>query len=114
MKEELKHPKIIVEKSQHYRTIIVSGVFGGHRPGFFEAVIYTDELVADEALEHPMPKANKIYIKRTVQCRLLMNPFQAKSFAQWLVNHIKEYEKEFGEIKLPKQPSTEKTPSYIA
>jgi len=107
-----KPPKIEVEKDPQYKTIIVSGVFGGHRPGFFEAVIYTDEIVADEALKSIPPDARKIYVKRVIKCRLLMDPFQAKSFAEWLMRHVKEYEKKFGEIKIPKKATSEK-PSYI-
>jgi len=87
-----------VIRDQNYRTIIVSGLFGGHRPGFFEAVLYTDEMVADEALKTGAGEPTKVYIRRTLQCRLLLDPVQAKSIAKWLTGYISEYEKTFGKI----------------
>jgi len=104
-------PKVVVERSEHYRTIIVSGAFGGHGPGFIEAIIYTDEPVADEALASVTPLPDKIYVKRVIQCRLIFSPLQAKSFVQWLQYHIREYEKKFGEIKLPEEGER---PGYIS
>ena len=98
-------PKIIVEKHEGYRTIIESGVFGGHRPGFFEWIMYSDEMVADEALATIPPDASKSHIKRTLQFRVVAAPIDAKNFAQWLNGHIAEYEKNFGEITLEKKPA---------
>lgn len=81
-----------------YRTIIVNVVYEGHRPGFFEATVYTDEMIADEALSTIPEDATKVYIKRLLQCRLAMDPVQAKSLARWLSRYIGEYEKTFGKI----------------
>ena len=94
-------PKIVVEKHEAYRTIIQSGVFGGHQPGFFEWVIYTDEGVVDEALSTIPPDPAKVQIKRTLQCVVKATPDQAKSMAQWLNQHIIDYEKLFGKILTP-------------
>ena len=96
-------PKINVKKAEDYKTIIVNGVFGGHRPGFFEVIVYTDELVADDVLGSHQPDPKKIQIDRTIQCRLILDPLQAKSFVTWLSQHIKQYEEMFGEIKLEKK-----------
>jgi len=96
-------PKVEIHKDEKYRTIIVSGVFGGHRPGFFEAILYTDELVADETLSTAVPSPEKAYLRRTLQCRLIMDSFQAKNFAQWLIYHVNEYEKLFGKIPAPEE-----------
>lgn len=103
-----------VERSPCYRTIVVSGVFGGHRPGFFEAIVYTDELMADRALESQPPDSSKVAVKRTIQCRLLMNPFQAKALLMWLKEHVEAYERKFGEIKLPEKPRRAEGPGYMA
>ena len=94
-------PKIVVEKHEAYRTIIQSGVLGGHRPGFFEWVIYTDEGVIDEVLSTIPPDPTKFSIKRTLQCLVMVTPVQAKSMAVWLNQHIAEYEKVFGKIIMP-------------
>lgn len=102
-------PEIVIEKYDGYRTIIVNGFFGGHRPGFFEAVIYTDELLTDEALSIFPPDNTKIKIKRTLQSRLVFDPVQAKALSQWLTDHIGKYEKMFGEIPDPsKHPKQQK------
>lgn len=94
-------PKVVVEKHEGYRTIIQSGVLGGHRPGFFEWVIYTDEGVVDEVLSTIPPDVTKLHIKRTLQCLVRATPDQAKSMAAWLNQHIVEYEKLFGKIVTP-------------
>ena len=110
------HPKFEVAKHENYRTIIVNGVLGGLRPGFFEAIVYTDELVVDEALGTALSSPEKAYIKRTMQCRLVFDPFQAKSLAQWLTAHVNEYEKLFGKIPTPSELKKEKgkaTSTYI-
>lgn len=96
--------RLEVQRSNEYRTIIVSGIFGGHRPGFIEALIYSDELVGDAALGGVTPDASKIQVKRTMQCRLFIDPVTAKSIAEWLTGHIVEYEKQFGQI--PTGPQT--------
>ena len=57
------HPTINVERDDEYKTIIVNGVFGGHRPGYFEAIVYSDEIVADEALGEIPPDNKKISFK---------------------------------------------------
>jgi hypothetical protein len=98
----LTQPRIEVIDDPDYRTIIVNGVFGGHKPGFLEAVVYTDEWVVKEALATLDAPLDKIYIKRTLKCRLVIDPFTAKSVADWLTTHIKQYEESFGKIEAPK------------
>ena len=101
MAQKRPPPKIIVERSEGYRTIIESGVYGGHRPGFFEWVVYTDEMIADESLSTMPPDPGKITIKRVLQCTLVLTPIEAKNLANWLSTHIAEYEKQFGKIPTP-------------
>ena len=91
-------PKIEVTEDGNFRTILVNGMFGGHRPGYFEGVVYTDEMVATEALATVNLAPERAYIKRTIQCRLVMDPVTAKSIASWLNEHVKEYEAAFGKI----------------
>ena len=108
MERKVGEVKIDVVRDDSYRTIVVNGVFGGHRPGFFEAIIYTDEMVADEALSSMPPSPEKVKIRRILQCRLIMDPIQAKSLLNWLSNHISEYEKKFGRIPIPSEAKQEK------
>ena len=94
-------PKIVVEKHKDYRTIVVDGVFGGHKPGTFEVIVYTDELEPDEALAAIPTARDKIKVRRTIQCRLVLNPVQAKTLERWLATQIQAYEKKFGKIPFP-------------
>lgn len=105
-------PKVETQKDPNYRTILTSGVFGGHRAGYFEAIIYTEELIADDALETAKISSDRAFIRRTQQCRLVMDPFQAKSFAEWLNRHIQEYEKKFGKIEMSEETKKEMKPAY--
>jgi hypothetical protein len=94
-------PEVNIEFSPDYRTIIISGIFGGHRPGFFEAVVYSDELNPVEAFKTIQPDVTKVKIKRTMQIRLYFDPIQAKSILKWLSEHVQQYEKSFGVIPEP-------------
>lgn len=91
-------PKIEVSEDPNYRSIIVNGLFGGHRPGYFEAIVYSDELVAKDALGTISLAPERAYVKRTMQCRLIIDPVTAKSISKWFENHVDEYEKTFGRI----------------
>jgi len=92
-----KQPKIIVSKDQNYQTINLGGAIGGYRPGFFEMIIYSEELEPEETMKTGSPT-----IKRVFKCRIVADPVQAKIFYTWLKNQIEGYEKTFGEIKVPK------------
>jgi len=96
-------PKVVLGRHDGYRTIIESGVFGGHRLGFFEWIVYTDEMVADDALGTIPPDPGKVQIKRTLQCILVLTATEAKGLAEWLNDHITEYEMQFGKIVTPKE-----------
>ena len=102
-------PVISVEKSPDFKTIIASGLFGGRRPGFFEAIVYTDEMAAEESLKTPVGDPMKTNIKRTIQCRLYFDPLTAKGISQWLNKQLADYEKDFGNIVIPKEPELTKT-----
>ena len=98
---EQEQAQIEVAKSNDYRTIIVNGLFGGHRPGFIEAIVYTEEMTVDDALETVVADPSKVHIRRTLQARLLIDPVEAKRIARWLARHISEYENKFGKIVVP-------------
>ena len=99
---------IEVARNENYRTITVNGLFGGSRPGYIEAILYTDEMIADEALKEPVPDPAKIKILRTLKCRLIMDPIQAKLISDWFIKQISEYEKRFGKILTQEEMSQQK------
>ncbi len=94
-------PKVEVSEDPQYKSINVSGVFGGQRPGYFEAILFTDQLEAREALSSVNPILERAYIRRTLQCRLIIDPVTAKSILGWLENSIKQYEQVWGKIASP-------------
>lgn len=87
----------------NYRTINVGGVYGGHRPMYFEVIIHSDEIKATEALASAPLAPERSILKRTLECRLLIDPYQAKAISKWLENHVQEYEKKFGRIPTPEE-----------
>ncbi len=86
--------------SNTYKTINVGGIIGGIRPGFFEVVVYSEEIEIEKALETLQCNPRETTARRTVECRLIMNPFAAKSIAEWLLTNVQEYESKFGEITM--------------
>lgn len=94
-------PKIEVIEDPEYKTLVVNGMFGGHRPGYFEAIIYTDELMAKDALSTAKLAPELAFIKRTLKCRLVIDPSTAKSITKWFNEHIQIYERMFGKIPTP-------------
>lgn len=95
---EPKDLKVETKKAEDYKTVVVDGVFGGTRAGLFEMVCYTDELNAQDALSAIVPDGSKVYVNRTLHCRLVMTPVQAKVLLNWLSQSLDQYEKQFGKI----------------
>jgi len=63
----------------------------------FEVVLYSEQLEVARALssvQTPMPPS----VSRILECRLIIDPFQAKSIAQWLTAQVNAFEKQFGHI----------------
>jgi hypothetical protein len=96
-------PKIDTIEHPNYRTINVSGVFGGAKAMFFEVILYSDEMKSTEALASAEVAPERASIKRTLECRLVIDPFQAKSIGMWLMNNVTQYEKIFGRIPSPEE-----------
>lgn len=70
---------------------------------YFEVVIHSDELKATEALANADLAPERSELKRTLECRLLIDPFQAKLISNWLAKNIMEYEKLYGRIPSPEE-----------
>jgi len=105
---EPKDLKVETKRAEDFKTVIVDGIFGGSRAGLFEMVCYTDELNAEEALASLVPDGSKVNIKRTLECRLVLTPIQAKGMLNWLSQSLDQYEKQFGKIPVVEQRKDEK------
>ena len=85
-----------IVKSEKYRQIYAVGAMGGHSPYDFRIAFYND---SPKAVGQEGKQVN--VMERKVETELILSPLAAKELADWLNNHIKEYERQFGEIKKP-------------
>ena len=102
MDMEIIQPEIEAREHPNFRTINVSGAYGGVRPMYFEVVLYSDEFKLTKVLS-TAKTSDKPLVNRTIECRLIIDPFQAKIISQWLASHVNEYESKFGRIPSPEE-----------
>lgn len=100
---DAKSPEIQVKEHPNFRTINVNGVFGGARGMYFDIVLFSDESKVGSALSTIRTAPEKTTINRTLECRLIIDPLNAKAISQWLMISIAEYEKQFGRIPSPEE-----------
>lgn len=97
MAEELdKGPEVtqIGHRSEFYREIVPTSIWGGVRPGYIEAIAITTKTNAIEAMIN-----DKVVIEHTEEICLKLTPQQTKSLIRWLLNHLKHYETLYGKTK---------------
>jgi len=96
-------PEIKSEYSPTFKRINVNGIFGGVRPSGVEAVIYSEHNDIEKVLETQPLSANRTIVKRIIECELIIDPMQMKSFHKWLTDKIKDYEELIGPIPSPEE-----------
>lgn len=57
-----------------------------------------------------MPGSPEIRIKRTIECRLVLDPFTMKAVISWLARELDRYEKVYGKILEPGDTQASKPP----
>ena len=90
-----------ISKSSDFKQVYAIGAIGGHSPYDFRIAFYNDSpktLVEDGK--------SMTVMERKIDTEIILSPLAAKELANWLVEHIKDYEKVFGEIKRPGSVST--------
>jgi outer membrane lipoprotein-sorting protein len=88
--------KVEILKSPDFSQVYAIGAIGGHSPYDFRIAFYNDSpktLVEDGK--------SMTVMERRIDTEIILSPLAAKELANWLVEHIKDYEKVFGEIKRP-------------
>ncbi|MBC7080482.1 MAG: DUF3467 domain-containing protein [Methanothrix sp.] len=96
---------IEVTRSPAFRQVYAIGAIGGHSPYDFRISFYNDSPRA--FIEGGKQLST---VERSMEVEVILSPLAAKELAEWLMNHIKEYEKLFGEIKRPgKAKETERS-----
>jgi len=91
-------PRFETKKSPEYKVIHVSGAIVGLNPNEGTIIIFQDKIIPKTNPDGSMAIET---IEREILAELKMSPVQFKSLAQIMDIHIKEFEKVFGEIKLP-------------
>jgi len=88
--------KVQTTKSPDFKQIYAIGAIGGHSPYDFRIAFYNDSpRTAQE------DGKNMTVMERRIDTEIILSPLAAKELANWLSEHIKDYEKLFGEIKRP-------------
>ncbi len=83
-------------RSPDFKQVYAIGAIGGHSPYDFRIAFYNDS-----------PKSqveggkSVTVMERKIDTEIILSPLAAKELANWLGEHIKDYEKVFGEIKRP-------------
>jgi len=88
--------KVEISKSSDFKQVYAIGAIGGHSPYDFRIAFYNDspKTVVDDG-------KSLTVMERKIDTEIILSPLAAKELANWLVEHIKDYEKVFGEIKRP-------------
>jgi len=83
-------------RSPEFKQIYAIGAMGGHSPYDFRIAFYNDS-----------PKAiteggkSVTVMERRIETEIILSPLAAKELADWLGEHIRDYEKLAGDIKRP-------------
>jgi hypothetical protein len=88
--------KVETIKSSDFKQVYAIGAIGGHSPYDFRIAFYNDS-------PKSMIEGGKsvTVMERKIDTEIILSPLAAKELASWLGEHIKDYEKHFGEIKRP-------------
>jgi hypothetical protein len=97
VKQEIQASLVEVKEHPNFRTINVGGVYGTYLDTRFEIIIYSEHLDATKALASPQTNIPFMF-SRTLECRLVIDPFRAKSIVEWLIGQINTFEKTYGHI----------------
>lgn len=96
-------------KSEEYRHVYATGVFGGANPSDAHMIFWLDRS-EPETVSTPQPGSVKLKkIVRELQVEIHMTPTTFKVVADWMNKHIEEYEKRFGAMAPPPKKAKKKT-----
>jgi hypothetical protein len=88
--------KVEILKSSEFKQVYAIGAIGGHSPYDFRIAFYNDSPRAQVEDGKSLTA-----IERKIDTEIILSPLAAKELANWLGEHIKDYERVFGEIKRP-------------
>ena len=92
-----------MKRADDCQQLYAIGASGGHTPFDFRIGFFNDT--------PKITSEKELTIDRDILTEIILPPAAAKSLVLWLGNHVRGYEKKFGEIKLPVIPENQKTGS---
>jgi hypothetical protein len=95
--KEYPTPEIDVKEHPNFRTIDVGGIYGTQMFMHFEVNIYSKHLDATKGLASGQTNI-PAKVSRTLECRLIIDPFHAKLIGQWLMAQVSAFEKQYAHI----------------
>lgn len=91
-------PEIEVKEHPNFRTIAVGGAYSNYFGMRFEIMVYSEHQDLTKILASTVQQNIPQKFTRTLECRLVIDPFRAKVLVQTLTAQLVEYEKQFGNI----------------
>lgn len=88
------------EYSKEYRAIPTSAFFSTVTDNGIELTTYTEE---QDFTPNEPAQPGALYVLRTIQARIIINPVQAKMLLSLLKNQLDVYEKTHGKILTPQE-----------
>lgn len=95
--------KIKLNRPEDFKQTYAIGAMGGHSPYDFRICFYNDS-------PRGVSGENEQVVERTMETEIILSPLAALELANWLNQHIKEYEAVFGSITRKPRPAGEKAP----
>ena len=95
---QIELPEFEVMESPHFKAYSATGVFGGLNPNGGRIIFYLDRIkpTADPSNPGGM-KLQKV--EHELQVEVHVSPAQFKSIAEWMMGHVSQFEKQFGNLK---------------
>jgi len=106
-------PEFEIIDGENFRVIYATGAFGGLAPNDGRIVLYID-LMKTKPIRGEPGKEELDKIVRERQIEIHMSPATWKSVARWMIQHVEQLEKVFGQIpevpktNIPEKESSEK------
>ncbi len=119
LEDEIMASKVMVApefedtKSEQYRYVFATGIFGGVQPNDAH-IIFSLDRTEPQTVSTPQPGSQALKkIVRELQVEVHMTPTAFKFMADWMNRHIEQYEKMFGPIPTAPKKAKKTTPSPV-
>jgi hypothetical protein len=97
-------PEVLeLKKDPNFRTINVGGVFGGPLDMRFELTIFSQHYEASKGFESGKQTDDPLRVSRTLECRLVIDPYNFKTIAHWFTGLLNDFERLYGPIITPEE-----------